>query len=334
MCIVDKTYERPVDINKDQTESGITCWLEGNQHLRIWRLLNSTQEVWVKTNRQRRHTDFELAVLHVFRSQVSDKSSPLVIFHERQVASVFRDSEAPSSQPPPPHYQWQWQKWWHTWTQGNTTLTGWIGAFRRTEGIKRLKKESSRLVWGMFLHHWQTFSINDFQQSSGYWLMLKRLLYFVGVAAALSRVSPKSSLLCWKKIASFCRVSCLVLNVEDKRGKKNIGTCPTAVNVTFHRTVIRQTGCLIVYYSSNTPISHNIKTTTQHSERSWYRRIRNQETGNRRNMPVTPETYCVCRSSRLASLRVCWAPTCPNAAEGQRRIRAWARDNGAMQWGQ
>lgn len=33
----------------------------------------------------------------------------------------------------------------------------------------------------------------------------------------------------------------------------------------------------------------------------------------------SPETYCVCRSSRLASLSVCWAPTCPHAvaADGQ-----------------
>lgn len=33
----------------------------------------------------------------------------------------------------------------------------------------------------------------------------------------------------------------------------------------------------------------------------------------------SPETYCVCRSSRLASLSVCWAPTCPHAGAANRQ---------------
>lgn len=69
MCFFGKMYQYPMDINKDQTERSFTCWLEGNhQHLRIWRLLDSTQEVWVKTSKYKCHFNFELSlqpVLHM-----------------------------------------------------------------------------------------------------------------------------------------------------------------------------------------------------------------------------------------------------------------------------
>lgn len=48
-------------------------------------------------------------------------------------------------------------------------------------------------------------------------VMVKRILYFVGVAPPLSGMSLNSSLLCWKKMANFCRASCLVLKNEDKK---------------------------------------------------------------------------------------------------------------------
>lgn len=77
-------------------KQSFTCILEGNrQHLRIWRLLNSTQNVWIKTSRYKCHINFELCLQpvlhHVSRLQESDKCTAQVIFHYRQVGSQCWD---------------------------------------------------------------------------------------------------------------------------------------------------------------------------------------------------------------------------------------------------
>lgn len=50
-------------------------------------------------------------------------------------------------------------------------------------------------------------------------------------------------------------------------------------------------------------------------------------------LATSPGAYCVCRSSRLASLSVCWAPTCPHAAAVDGRDKGAASVRGHRLWG-